>query len=381
MRGILHEPGARRRVRDSAEERDVEAWRGASEGASGARSRRGASLRALGLAALGLASALALGCAGGGEPVEPAPKTAEDLYNEATETLSGSSVLYLIETVDYPLAIAKFQEIIDNYPFSEFATLSELKIADAYFAQRDFVQASSFYQEFIELHPKHPKVPYALLRNGECAYGQMLAPDQDQGKTRDALKQFETLIERFPQSEEAGQAREFQSEARDRLAIHEVEIGNFYFDSEKYHAAVPRYRDALVQSEDHTGHRATRAKLGIALVKVGDKQEGERILNEVLPDPELEDEVREIAEERLGMRVEVRAPEPVAEEGGGWSFWPFGGGDEEPAPAAAPADTASIRSDAAELPGSGSLEGAAPEGTASDQPAPEEESGSWFWPF
>jgi len=330
------------------------------------------------LAAALLALGLVAGCAGSSSP-EPPPKTAEDLFGEANETLNGFSVLYLLKSVDYTRAIAQFQEIIDNYPFSEFATLSELKIADAYFDQADFVQASSFYQEFVELHPTHPRVPYALLRNGECAFAQMLEVDQDQAKTRESIQLFDALTDRFPRSEEAQRAVELRVQARERLALHEVVVGNFYFETEKYHAAVPRYEDALALGPRHDGFRETQVRLGIALRKSGQVDRGTAVLQAILPDPELDSDVREVAEEELGFEVAIRSDESEGARRG-WRFWPFGRGDEpavEEAAVEEPATLAASQVEVASEPTS-----AESEGEAANAGEPEEDSGRrWYWPF
>ena len=48
----------------------------------------------------------------------------------------------MLPWVNYDDAIEKFQAIIDNYPYSEYAVLAELAIADAY-DQR----SSRFYRD------------------------------------------------------------------------------------------------------------------------------------------------------------------------------------------------------------------------------------------
>ena len=106
---------------------------------AGARERRG-------LAAVGRIARLAA-CASDEDPnarpaelEEPDPiPTAEDYYTEGTETLEGFRVLWMFRQVDYLSAIALFQSVIDNYPYSEYATLSELTLADIAFdsARRD----------------------------------------------------------------------------------------------------------------------------------------------------------------------------------------------------------------------------------------------------
>jgi outer membrane protein assembly factor BamD len=318
-----------------------------------------------------LAAALALACSACAGNETPPPSTAEDYFNQGLKVLEGSRRIFFTN-VDYPAAIAAFQEVITNFPFSEYATLAELKVADAYFAQRKFEESASFYQDFIELHPTHPQVPYALLRNGECAFNQMLKPDQDQAKTEAAIAQFDALIERYPSSDQIPRARELRGQALDQLAIHEVLIGDFYYKTAAYHAAVPRYQEALDKSPTHPGHQSTRARLGVSLRRMGQRQEGAKLLEGITAeglDGDLLDEV----EAETGKPV----PDAPGEASGGFSLWPFGGDDEEEAPRQEPASAEKPAVDTQPPPGTSTL------GAGSDVPAeePEQESRSWFWPF
>jgi outer membrane protein assembly factor BamD len=303
----------------------------------------------------GLAAALALVACAGGDAAKPA--TAEDYFNQGLKVLEGSSRLFFTQ-VDYPAAIAAFQEVITNFPFSEYATLAELKVADAYFAQRKFEEAASFYQDFIELHPTHPQVPYALLRNGECAFNQILKPDQDQAKTKAAVEQFDALLQKYPTSDQLPRARELRGQALDQLAIHEVLVGNFYFKNAAYHAAVPRYQEALDRSAQHPGYQSTRARLGISLRRMGQRQEGTRLLEGITAeglDGDLIDEV----EAELGKSL----PDAPGESSG-FSLWPFGGGDDEKVAVEAAPDSSKL------------------DGGPSTPAEPEEKSSRrWYWPF
>ena len=312
-----------------------------------------------------LAAALALAGACAGEA--PKPSTAEDYFNEGLKVLEGSKRLFYFKAVDYPAAIASFQEVITNFPFSEYATLAEIKVADAYFAQRKYEEAASFYQDFIELHPTHPQVPYALLRNGECQFNQMLEPDQDQAKTQAAIEQFDALIAKHPGSDQIPRALELRGEALDQLALHEVLIGDFYFRSSAYHAAVPRYQEALEKSPKHPGHQSTQARLGVALRRMGQPQEGSKLLEGITAEG-LDDDLIDEVEAELGKEL------PDAPGESGFSLWPFGGDDDESAEeSAAPVEKTAIDS--------GPDAGPVGDGPSAPGEAPEQASRSWFWPF
>jgi outer membrane protein assembly factor BamD len=226
-------------------------------------------------------AAAGAGCASTSDDVEVLP-SAEANYEAGLKALQGKRHLLFFHEVDHARAIKYFQEVIDNYPYSDHAVLAELRIADTHFEQRNFQEALSYYQDFVELHPNHPKVPYAIYRNGLCSYEQMRASDRDQGPTREAASQFQALLERYPDSEEAADAKVKLAETRDRLAHHELEIADFYYDQGIYHAAVQRYQRALDTYPEHQGNLETQARIGFALARLRRPGEAERVLRGAL---------------------------------------------------------------------------------------------------
>ena len=84
--------------------------------------------------ALALAAVTLIGCAKPPPIFEDVPP-AEDLYAEGQEILQGGAWLGIIPRVNYTEAVETFQSIIDNYPYSEYAVLAELAIADSYFEE------------------------------------------------------------------------------------------------------------------------------------------------------------------------------------------------------------------------------------------------------
>ena len=67
--------------------------------------------------------------------------SAEELYRQGLEHLAERRSFLFFHTRDYSEAIESFQDVIDNYPYSDYAVLSELKIADAYFEQEKIGRA------------------------------------------------------------------------------------------------------------------------------------------------------------------------------------------------------------------------------------------------
>ena len=142
---------------------------------------------------------------------------------------------------DYKKAIETFSRVRDEYPLNPIALMAELGIADSYFENEQYIDAEVAYNSFVELHPTNPNVPYAMFQLGMCHYQQMQTIDRDQTETVKARKEFERLMARFPQSKFAIMAEKNLREVKQRLAEHEFYIGEFYYRTKKYEAALKRF--------------------------------------------------------------------------------------------------------------------------------------------
>ncbi len=199
-----------------------------------------------GFLAVALAGGLG-GCASA-PPAEEELPSAEVLYQRGLSHLeSGGRILWFFPSSDNAKAIEAFQQIIDNYPYSDQAVLAELKIADAYFLDEKYDEALSYYRDFSELHPNHDQVPYTLLRAARCHYEQSRDSVRDQTATRAAVGFLDTLLSKHGASPQAVEGRSMWIELRTRLAEHELEIAEFYEDREEYQSAAERYQQVLAR--------------------------------------------------------------------------------------------------------------------------------------
>jgi len=145
----------------------------------------------------------------------------------------------------YRDALESFQKLKDWYPFSKFAILADLKIADSHYHLEEYLDAVFAYEEFESLHPRNEAVPYVVYQMGLCYFEQIDSLDRDQGNTRKALDNFTRLRQRFPDSEYAAQAEEHINECLRQLAGHELYVGRFYFKQKRYKAAQARLQRVI----------------------------------------------------------------------------------------------------------------------------------------
>ena len=210
------------------------------------------------------------------------PPSAEDLYLRGVEILEGQRLAPLWRHVNYKAAIEAFQEVIDNYPYSDYAVMAELKIADAYFDDKRYEEALSYYQDFPELHPNHERVPYTVLRSALCHYERVRAPNRDQRPTREALTQLDRLMSTYPYTPEAEQAEALWRELRTRLGRSVMLIADFYMEREEYQSAADRYRSLLNEFPGLGLDAQALYKLGVCYTKMELNDEAERIFQVIL---------------------------------------------------------------------------------------------------
>jgi outer membrane protein assembly factor BamD len=155
----------------------------------------------------------------------------------------------------YKDAIESFEKIKDWYPFSKYAILAELKIADSHYKLKEYDEAVSAYEQFESLHPLNDAIPYVIFQIGLCHFEQVDTPDRDQTTARKALEAFNRLIKQFPNSTYSVKAREYTSICYKSLAESELEVGVFYYKSKRYKAALERFKSVIINYPDVGVHQ------------------------------------------------------------------------------------------------------------------------------
>lgn len=177
---------------------------------------------------------------------EGEPKSdAEADYRAAVKTLESGS---------YEDSVKAFHAIKLKYPYAtRWATLCDLRIADAYRESGDYAQAAVSYQAFIRTYPAHSEVAYASYQAANCYYELMpsdifILPDpwqRDRKSTSQAETALASFIKRYPNDENTPKAKEQYAETRRRLANHELYVAEYNFKNKAYAGAVNRLTDLI----------------------------------------------------------------------------------------------------------------------------------------
>ncbi|PXX94904.1 outer membrane protein assembly factor BamD [Halomonas sp. LBP4] len=217
------------------------------------------------LAALVLATTLLAGCASNGSQEEEEDEFAgvaeRELYEEARESLDRGR---------YPTAISRLEAIDTRFPFGNHAEQAQLELIYAYYETSDWEATRAAASRFIRLHPSHPQADYALYMRGLAAWqaGRFSLErlrlidisKRDLGASREAYTDFRELINLYPDSEYAPDAKQRIVYLRNLMARHELHVADFYLRKGAYLAAVERGRWVV---ENYPESEATRDALAV----------------------------------------------------------------------------------------------------------------------
>jgi len=159
-----------------------------------------------------------------------------DAYNEG---------LKLLDEGDALAAAKKFTEAELLYPQSLWAPRSSLMSAYSYYKQSYYINAIDELIRFIKIYPNHSRIVYAYYLLGMCHYEQIADEKKDLGSIIDAKQNFNYIINNFPNSEFALDAKFKLELIEEILASKEMYLAKYYIEREKWIPAINRYKNVL----------------------------------------------------------------------------------------------------------------------------------------
>lgn len=193
-------------------------------------------------------AALMLGlsaCASGKATTEELEeRPVEVLYNDAADQLDSGN---------YTEAARLFEEVERQHPYAQWATQAQLMAGYSYYKETRYDEAILALDRFMQLHPGHKDVDYALYLKALSYYERISDVARDQAMTEDALAALDALIRRYPDSRYARDAKLKRDLVMDHLAGKEMEIGRYYLNRGEVNAALGRFT-TVVRDYQTTTH-------------------------------------------------------------------------------------------------------------------------------
>lgn len=194
-----------------------------------------------------LAAAVLAGC-GSTNQRESADATAESVYAEAKEDMSAGA---------YDSAIRLLNRVEALGAGTLLAQQAQLDLAYLQWRTNEREAALATLDRFVKFNPSSPALDYALYLRGVVNFNDNLGilgslsrqdlSERDQQASRDAWQAFKQLVDQFPESRYAPDARLRMDYIVNALAQHEVHVARYYFRRGAWLAAANRAQQAVTE--------------------------------------------------------------------------------------------------------------------------------------
>lgn len=225
-----------------------------------------------------LAVVLLVAACGGKKGPNLPPGTEPDkyLFDQGTDALTKKRWLKAREY---------FRQIVDEYPQSRYRPDAKLGLGDAYLGDRSvesLILAGNEFREFLTFYPTHERAYYAQYKLALSHYEQMLAPARDQTQTKDALREFQAFVERYPDSPLINDGQRKLQECQDRLSDADYQVGYMYYRTRWYPGAISRFRAVMKDNPTYTRRDALYYYLAECYIRLGLAPEAAPLLDRLI---------------------------------------------------------------------------------------------------
>jgi outer membrane protein assembly factor BamD len=148
-----------------------------------------------------------------------------------------------IEKGRYEVARLTLNTLMNTYDQSEYMAKAKLAIADSWFREggsHGLAQAEAEYKDFILFYPTMEESAEAQEKVCMIHFKQMEKADRDPTHAQRAEEECRTLVTQFPNSKFAPQGAQILRQIQEVLADGEYRVGSFYYSKGVYYSAANR---------------------------------------------------------------------------------------------------------------------------------------------
>lgn len=176
-----------------------------------------------------------------------------------TETLPVEELYALgkkeLDRENYDKAEKVFTRLVARFPYGAISEQAQLDLAFTLFKLAKYEEASSTVSRFIKMYPVSSQIDYAYYLKALINFdrenrwlakiARLNMSARDLGAAQQSYNDFNEVIRRFPTSKYAPEARDRMIYLRNRLALHDLDVGIFYYNREAYVSAIGRSKYLL----------------------------------------------------------------------------------------------------------------------------------------
>ena len=156
-----------------------------------------------------------------------------EAYKEGVKELNNGDALF---------AAKKFNEAEILFPQSNIAPRAALMAAYSYYSQNYYADSIAELERFLKVYPKNKDIAYAEYLMGLCFYEQIVDEKKDLNSIESSKKIFLGIIDKYPDTDFALDAKFKLDLINDILAAKEMYLGRYYVDRKKWIAAINRFK-------------------------------------------------------------------------------------------------------------------------------------------
>ena len=226
------------------------------------------------LAALILLGTLAVtGCSRGTKDDAPEGTPVQTLYQDS---------LKLLESGNWSGAEAGYRRLLAQYPYGPYTEQALIETAYAQYKAGKHDDAVSSIDRFIRTYPTHRNIAYLYYLRGLANSNRdtvflrrvwsLDSSRRDLSSPRQAFADFGIVVDRYPNSRYAADARQRMGELRDTFAMGELNSGLYYLRRGAWTSAAGRANFVLETYPDTTYQADAVALLGAAYAGLGNQE-------------------------------------------------------------------------------------------------------------
>ena len=252
-----------------------------------------------------------------------APGRDRVLFEEATKEARGDN---------YETARALYGVVINTYPDSPFLPLAKLAIADTFYLEGTtsaLIQGAQHYQDWFTFFPTHPLADDVMLKMAEVEMRRMGLPDREMGPARKAEQRLKAFFQQFPKSSLRPDAEVKLREVQENLAMHNLIVGNHYYEKYNRQAATnvkgaqSRYREIAEKYPHFSRMAEVLFRLGDTYMQEEEPDEAIKYFQRLLRNHPNSEYAEKAREQLTAMGAQDPGPDPQRvnyEEPQGQSF-------------------------------------------------------------
>jgi outer membrane protein assembly factor BamD len=146
---------------------------------------------------------------------------------------------------DYHRALGLLTDVIPAFRGTAQAEQLNYYYAMAHYKQGDYVLAAHYFKTFTQGFPRSEHAEEFLFMSAYCKYLLSPRPSLDQTPTREAIRELQAFVNRYPNSTRVEEANTLIDELREKLEVKAFGSAMMYFNIRDYMAAVRSFQNVI----------------------------------------------------------------------------------------------------------------------------------------